>query len=174
MDITITPTENSGISRRLQISVPVATVSEFEDKAALNEAFKEAVGREKLQLAAQPHVHDLKFEPGQPLEFELHCEVRPELKLEKLEGFTITRREAGVNEQLVEEQIEKLREQKGDWAPADDKPLPGDMVTAVLSTAEPDGTLPEGREYRLVLGSGQAIAAIEELIGHKIHAPAGM
>ena len=109
-------------------------------------------------------MHDLKFEPGQPLEFELHCEVRPELELEKLEGFTITRREAGVNEQLVEEQIEKLREQKGDWAPADDKPLPGDMVTAVLSTAEPDGTLPEGREYRLVLGSGQAIAAIEELI----------
>ena len=36
MDITITPTENSGISRRLQISVPVATVTEFEDKAALD------------------------------------------------------------------------------------------------------------------------------------------
>jgi trigger factor len=202
MDITITPTENSGISRRLQISVPVATVSEYEDKAArkyatqvrmpgfrpgkapaamvrkrfadairqealdllVNEAFKEAVGRENLQLAAQPHVHDLKFEPGQPLEFELHCEVRPELKLEKLDGFTLTRREAGVNEQLVEEQIEKLREQKGDWAPANDKPLPGDMVTALLSTADADGTLPERREYRLVLGSGQAIAAIEELI----------
>jgi trigger factor len=202
MNITITPTETTGISRRLQISVPPETVADYEDQAAkkyasqanlpgfrkgkappsmvrkkfaeairqeaielvVNEAFKEAIERESLKLATQPHVHDLKFEPGQALEFELHCEVRPELTLEKIEGFEITRREGTVTDELVEEQIEKLREQKGDWAPVSEKAAPGDMVTVLLSTADADGTLPDGKEYRLTLGGGQAIPGIEELI----------
>lgn len=141
-----------------------AEVRQEAIELAMNDAFREAVEREGLKLAAQPHVHDLKAEPGQPLEFELHCEVRPELALEKLEGFTVTRRDSAVTDELVEEQIEKIREQKADWAPVEDKPAPGDMVTVMLSTADADGSLPEGKEYRLVLGGGQAIAGIEELI----------
>jgi trigger factor len=109
-------------------------------------------------------VHDLKAEPGKPLEFELHCELRPELTLGKLDGFSLSRRESTVTDALVDEQIEKLREQKGDWTPVEGKPSPGDMVNVLLSTADADGTMPEGREYRLVLGGGQAIAGIEELI----------
>lgn len=141
-----------------------AEVRQEAIELAMNDAFREAVEREGLKLAAQPHVHDLKAEPGQPLEFELHCEVRPELALEKLEGYTVTRRDSVVSDDLVDEQIEKLREQKADWAPVEDKPAPGDMVTVMLSTADADGSLPEGKEYRLVLGGGQAIAGIEELI----------
>ncbi len=203
MELTITPTETTGISRRMQISIPVATVADYEERAAkkyatqarlpgfrpgkapaamvrkrfadairqeaidalVNEAFREAVDREGLKLATQPHLHDLKAEPGQPVEFELHCEVRPELNLEKTDGFTIERREAPVNDETIGEQIEKLREQKADWAPVtDDKAAPGDMVSVALSTADETGALPPGREYKLVMGGGQAIAGIEELV----------
>lgn len=202
MNITITPTEQTGISRRLQISVPTETVASYEDQAAkkyasqvslpgfrvgkappsmvrkrfaeairqeaielvINEAFKEAIERESLKLASQPHVHDLKAEPGKPLEFELHCELRPDVSLNVVDGFSITRKEAPVNDESVEEQVERLREQKADWKPVDEKPAPGDMVNVSLATAEADGSMPEGRDYRLVLGGGQAIAAIEELI----------
>jgi trigger factor len=90
--------------------------------------------------------------------------VRPELALEQIDGFMLTRRDAVVTDALVEEQIERLREQKAEWMPVDDKAAPADMVTVLLSTAEADGTLPEGKEYRIVLGGGQAIAGIEELI----------
>ncbi len=141
-----------------------AEVRQEAIELAMNEAFREAVDREGLKLAAQPHVHGLKAEPGQPLEFELHCEVRPELTLDTLDGFTITRRDSVVTDELIDEQIEKIREQKADWAPVEEKPAPGDMVTVMLSTADADGSLPEGKEYRLVLGGGQAIAGIEELI----------
>jgi trigger factor len=202
MNISITPTETAGVSRRLQITVPADTVASYEDQAArkyatqvrlpgfrpgkappsmvrkkfpeavrqeaielvINEAFREAIEREGLKLAAQPHVHDLKAEPGQPLEFELHCEVRPELTLEKIDGFSITRTETAVTDEAVEEQLERIREQKAEWTPVSEKAAPGDMVTVLLSTADADGTLPEGKEYRIVLGGGQAIAGIEELI----------
>jgi len=33
----------------------------------VQEAFKEVMDREQLKVASQPHVHDLKFEEGQPL-----------------------------------------------------------------------------------------------------------
>ena len=34
MNITITPTETAGVSRRLQITVPADTVASYEDQAA--------------------------------------------------------------------------------------------------------------------------------------------
>src|SRR5258708_40092546 len=43
----------------------------------VQEAFKEVIEREKLDVAAQPHVHDVKFDEAQPLTFELHLEVKP-------------------------------------------------------------------------------------------------
>ena len=202
MNLTITPTETTGVSRRLQISVPADTVASFEDQAArkyatqvripgfrpgkappsmvrkrfpeavrqeaieivINEAFRVAIEQQGLKLAAQPHVHDLKANPGEALEFELHCEVRPELALDTVDGFTITRKENVVTDELIEEQIERIRDQKAQWTPVEEKAAPGDMVTVSLATADADGTLPEGKEYRIVLGGGQAIPGIEEVI----------
>lgn len=202
MTITITPTESTGVQRRLQVAVPADAVSAAEDNAArkyaakvnlpgfrkgkapaavvrkkfaeairqealealVNDAFKQVIADDSLKLAAQPHVHDLKFEPGADLTFELHFEVRPEVVLNKVEGFSITRNEPAVTDESVTEQIDRLREQKATWTPVTEKALPGDMVAVLLSTAEPDGSLPEGREYRITLGGGQAIPGIEELI----------
>jgi trigger factor len=122
------------------------------------------MSREKLDVAAQPHIHDLKFEEGQPLSFELHVEVRPEIKLEKVEGFQVSRVQAPVNDEIVNQQIEQIREQKAQWSPVEDRPAPGDMVRVQLTTADDNGEFPEAREYPLVLGSGQAIPGVEELI----------
>ena len=67
----------------------------------VQEAFKEVIEREKLDVAAQPHVHDVKFDEGQPLTFELHLEVRPKLELARTEGFRITRTETPVTDEAV-------------------------------------------------------------------------
>jgi trigger factor len=130
----------------------------------VQQAFKEVMEREKLQVASQPHVHELKFEEGQPLSFELHVEVRPEIELARTQGFRVTRTQAQVADESVREQIEQMRDQKATWMPVEEKPAPGDMVRVRLATAEESGEFPEPREYPLVLGSGQAIAGVEELI----------
>ncbi len=57
-----------------------------------------------------------------------------------------------------------MREQRATWTPVEDRPAPGDMVTVVLATADETGAMPEGKQYPLVLGAGQAIPGIEELI----------
>jgi trigger factor len=131
----------------------------------VQEAFKEVMEREKLDVAAQPHVHDVKFDEGQPLTFELHLEVRPKLELARTEGFRITRTETPVTDDAVAQQIETLREQKATWAPVEEKPHEGDMVKVLLATPETTGgEMPEGSPYNIVLGGGQAIPGVEELI----------
>jgi trigger factor len=130
----------------------------------VQEAFQEVVDRDKLKVASQPHIHGLKFEEGQPMTFELHLELRPELNLERTQGFRITRPPATVTDEQVQEQLDQVRDQKATWSPVEEKPREGDMVTVMLSTSEDDGSFPAPREYRLVIGGGQAIAGVEELI----------
>jgi trigger factor len=131
----------------------------------VQEAFKEVMEREKLDVAAQPHVHDVKFEDDKPLTFELHLEVRPKLDLAKTEGFKVARNSAAVTDEQLAEQLETLRDQKATWAPVEEQPREGDMVKVLLSTPLKDGEeMPEGSPYNLVLGSGQAIPGIEELV----------
>jgi trigger factor len=133
-------------------------------ESLVQEAYQEVVDREKFKVASQPHVHDLKFEEGQPLSFELHLEVRPDVQLARTQGFRVTRNQSTVTDENVRDQIEQIREQKAAWTPVSEKPAPGDMVTVQLATADETGEMPAPKEYRLVLGGGQAIPGVEELI----------
>jgi trigger factor len=131
----------------------------------VQEAFKEVMEREKLDVAAQPHVHDVKFEDDKPLTFELHLEVRPKVELARTDGFTVTRSPATITDEQVAEQLETLRDQKATWTPVEEQPKEGDMVNVLLSTPQAEGDeMPAGQPYPLVLGSGQAIPGIEELV----------
>jgi len=133
-------------------------------ESLLQEAYQEVIQREKLKVVSQPHLHDVRFDEGKPLVFELHVEVRPEVSLARTQGFKVSRAATTVTEDNVKEQLEQLRDQRANWSPVTEKPAPGDMVTVLLATAEENGLIPEGKEYRIVLGGGQAIPGIEELI----------
>lgn len=130
----------------------------------VQDAFKTVVEREGLKVATQPRVEHVHFDEGKPLTFELHVELHPDIALARTKGFRVTRKVRTTSDEQVRDQIESLREQRATWTPVGERPLPGDMVTAILATADESGKVPEGKEYRLVLGSGQAIPAIEELI----------
>ena len=133
-------------------------------ESLLQEAYQEVISREQLKVASQPHLHDVRFDEGKPLMFELHVEVRPEITLARTQGFRVARPPTAVTEDNVREQLDKLRDQRASWAPVTDKAAPGDMATVLLSTSTDAGELPEGQEYRIVLGGGQAIPGIEELV----------
>ncbi len=133
-------------------------------QSLVQEAFKEVVEREKLQLASQPHIHHVHFDEGKPLTFELHLEVRPEIELARTTGFRVTRQLRVVSDEQLREQIATLQEQRAAWAPVEERPVAGDMVTVNIASADEAQNLGDEREYRIVIGAGQAIPGIEELI----------
>ncbi|MBE3074772.1 MAG: trigger factor, partial [Actinobacteria bacterium] len=129
----------------------------------VREAYQEFIEKESIKVAAQPHVHDLKFEEGKPLTFELHLEVKPDIELARTNGFKIERPRIAVTEEQLNQQLEQIRDEKATWTPVSEKPLPGDMVNVQLATGEGTG-VGEAKSYPIVLGGGQAIPGIEELI----------
>jgi trigger factor len=133
-------------------------------ESLVQEAFKTVLERDKLDLATQPHIHDLHFHEGEPLTFEMHLEVRPTIALPRTTGFKVKREEKPVTAELVAEQIETIRDQRAAWTPVEERAKGGDMVTVMLATADDSGEIPEGKEYRIVIGGGQAIAGVESLI----------
>ncbi|MEJ7809054.1 MAG: trigger factor [Gemmatimonadaceae bacterium] len=133
-------------------------------EALLQQAYEAVLAREGLKPASQPRVEHVHFDEGKPLTFELHLEVRPTLELARTQGFRVTRTPRHVAEEQIREQIEHLRDQRANWAPVSERAMPGDMVTVTLATAEQSQDVGDGKEYRLVMGGGQAIAGIEELI----------
>ena len=130
----------------------------------VREAYQEFVEKESIKVAAQPHVHDLKFEEGKPLTFELHLEVRPTVELARTNGFRIERPAAKVTEEQLNQQLEQVRDEKATWTPVNEKPLPGDMVNVQIATSAAGSESTEGKSYPIVLGAGQAIPGIEELV----------
>ncbi|MCR4338588.1 MAG: trigger factor [Gemmatimonadaceae bacterium] len=133
-------------------------------ESLVRDAYEEVITKQDLKIASQPHIHDVKFEDGKPLTFELHVEVRPTLELARTSGFKITRPKVEITDAQLTEQIEQLRDEKAAWTPVEDKPAVGDRVRVTLSTKEESGEVAEPREYPVELGGGQAIAGIEDLI----------
>ena len=130
----------------------------------IRESWETAKTNESLKPITDPAIRNLKFEEGSPIEFELHVEVRPELKLERVGGFKVERREAAVADAAVEEQLARIQEQKAAWIPVvGSKPLPGQMVRVEVATIE-DGVAGASQPHDLVLGDNQTIPELEEQI----------
>jgi trigger factor len=133
-------------------------------ESLVREAYQEFIEKESIKVAAQPHVHDLKFEEGKPLTFELHLELRPNVEVARTHGFKIQKPTVAVTDDQLNQQLEQIRDEKATWTPVDEKPKPGDMVNVQIATAAAGEAVTEGKTYPVVLGAGQAIAPIEELI----------
>jgi trigger factor len=130
----------------------------------IRESWETAKTNESLKPITDPSIRNLKFEEGSPIEFELHVEVRPELKLERVGGFRVERRVAPVTDSAVEEQLARIQEHKAAWIPVEGvKPTPGQMVRVEVAPIE-NGVPGASQPHDLVLGQNQAIPELEERI----------
>jgi len=126
----------------------------------LRESWKATQEQDALKPIADPQVRNVKFEDGAPLTFELLVDVKPELSLTRLGGFRLTRHLQKVTDEMVEAQVQQVREQRAPWMPAPDRAKPGDLVEAtVVNLDEPEAAAPE--PVRFVLGQGRALPELE-------------
>src|SRR5438046_9751418 len=130
----------------------------------VQESWRVAQKQEELKPIADPHIHNLKWEEGAPVTFEFHVELKPELKLQRLGGFRLTRKVAAITAEPVDAQLNAMREQRAPWPPvAGEKPKPKDLVDVTIATREA-GTdeVKDPEPYQFVLGEGRAIPDVEE------------
>ena len=155
-----------------QGKVPAAVVrKKFADdirqetlRELVQESWRVAQKQEELKPIADPHIHNLKWEDGAPVTFEFHVELKPDLKLQRLGGFRLTRTVPAVTATKVDAQLTAMREQRAPWTPvAGEKPKPKDLVDVVIATRE-NGEVKDPQPYQFVLGEGRAIPDVEERV----------
>jgi trigger factor len=130
----------------------------------VQESWRVAQKQEELKPIADPHIHNLKWEDGAPVTFEFHVELKPELQLQRLGNFRLTRKVAAITAAQVDAQLNAMREQRAPWTPvAGEKPKPKDLVDVIIATRE-NGEVKDPQPYQFVLGEGRAIPDVEERI----------
>ena len=124
---------------------------------AIDAAGVEPVGDPKLDLG------DLPGE-GKPLQFSIEVGVRPVAKLGTYKGLEVGRRDAEVPDEVVEQELEGLRERLATLETVDDPAGKGDFVL-VDFTGTVDGEEFAGgsaRDELIELGSGRLVEGFEE------------
>ena len=141
-----------------------ADIREQTLRDLIQASWRQALEQEPLKPIADPHIHDLKWEDGAPVTFTFHVEVKPEISLTRLGGFTLKREVNPVTEAQVEEQLQTLREQRATWNPVTgEQPKPKELVHVTIAQREGEAAK-DAQPYQFVLGEGRAIPEVEEKI----------
>jgi trigger factor len=130
----------------------------------INAAYQEALQEQGLSPISQAAVENVEYEPGSDLTFEVEFEVRPEVALERLGGFTVTSPPVKIEDEDVEKVLDRLREQNATWTElTEGTPQEGDRTKVEITPlhADEEGA-PEPREYEVVLGAGEILEDIDE------------
>lgn len=132
----------------------------------IGSAYKEALAAEELRPISEGELEDLQYKPEEDLTFAIAFDVEPEIELERLGGFVVERPVVEVADTQVDEVLGRIQEQNGVWQPLEEgKPVEKDLVSVTITRLDDDEEpIDEGREYDLVIGSGDAIPDIEAAI----------
>jgi trigger factor len=133
----------------------------------VNEAFKEALEREQLQPISQGEVENVDYQPGSALTFDVEFEVRPEIELERIGGFTVQQTKPAITDEEVESVLERVRQQHATWNGVESgTPLDGDRVVVEITPLEGAEAERGGgpRQYEVIIGEEQALPPVEAAI----------
>jgi len=134
---------------------------EWYERALLDSGIA-PVGDPKIEIVSAPEAED------EPLSFEFEIGVRPTAKLGEYKGLEVGREEAEPPEEIVDREIERMRESVARLEPVERAAKEGDVLLIDFEGLL-DGKAFEGgaaTDYLLELGGGQLIEGFEEqLVG---------
>ena len=95
----------------------------------VDESYREFLEKEKnLSPITHPTINEMNYDPTAGLSFTASFEVRPEIELKKYQGLALSRRVRKVNEQEMEQVMEHLREEAGEWSAVNREAKEGDLL----------------------------------------------
>lgn len=100
--------------------------------------WQQAKAEKELDALLPPRVADIKLEPG-ALRFTAVVEVRPEVRIDRLDGFELPDPPAAPTADEVARAIEDLRREAGGWRPVTRPAGQGDRVEARIREDEEAG-----------------------------------
>jgi len=95
----------------------------------VDESYREFLEQGKnVNPITQPTIHEMNYDPAAGLSFTASFEVRPEIELKKYKGLSLSRRVRPVTDEEVEQVMERLRDQAGEWSAVQREAKEGDLL----------------------------------------------
>ncbi len=152
-------------------NIDPARLADESVNGAINGALIELIELEQIQLLDQPDISVTKFVSGQALEFKAIVEVVPPVKLADPAKLKTKKTAVKIEDDEVNEVIERIRNDAAKKAIVDRAAKLGDEAIINFNGKDKDGTSIEGAkgdDYALKLGSNTFIPGFEEgIVGHK-------
>ncbi len=117
-----------------------------------------SVGDPGIEIVSTPE------EEGEPLEFKFEVGVRPRAKLGDYKGLEVGRAQAEVPDDILEREVERIRESFARLEPIERAAAEGDVLLIDFEGTIDGGAFEGGKagDYLLELGGGQLIEGFEE------------
>jgi trigger factor len=133
------------------------SLPEWYEQGLLSSAIS-PVGDPSIEIVSAPEAE------GEPLEFKFEIGVRPPAKLGEYKGLEVGKAEAEPTEEIVDREVERIREGFTKLEPVERTATAGDVLLVDFEGLR-DGKAFEGgkaNDYLLELGGGQLIEGFEE------------
>ena len=132
----------------------------------IGSAYKQALASKELRPISEGELEDLQYEPEEDLIFTIAFDIEPVIELGRLSGFVVERPAVEIGGDQIDEVLGRIQEQNGVWQPLEEgSPVEKDLVSVKITRLQEEvESSDEGREYDLIIGSGDAIPDIEASI----------
>ncbi len=128
-------------------------------------AYEEALKGSKIVPVSPPHFHDIRFQPGKPLEFRADVDIQPDITVTGYRGLAIEQEIIDVDDATVDEAIEVMRTKRATFHAVERAAGPGDVIQAVLEPIDVHGKRIQGKkkeEIRIEAGSPTLLPEFRE------------
>ena len=132
------------------------------------EALYNAAEEAGVKIVAVESIEVTEVENG--FTFKANIIVEPEMEINNYLGIEVTKKSTEVTDELIDEEIEKVRDRNSRMVTVEDRPVANGDIAVIDFEGFVDGEAFEGgkaENYNLKLGSGNFIPGFEEqIIGH--------
>lgn len=129
---------------------------------ALPDLYARAVQDTEVDPIAPPEIDITSGEDDGPVTFDAVVEVRPTVAIPGYAGLVVTVPSIDVDDDAVDAQVDRLREQTGELNTVGRPARDGDYVTIDLHGTRPTGDDLDVEDYLYEVGSGSDIAGLDD------------
>lgn len=135
----------------------------------MDDSLQKALTDKEVQPLTQPSVEPAELKLKEAFSFKARFEVRPEIEKVEWEGLEATRKKAEVTDELLEEEIDKLREQHATEEPVEGRGSEEGDLADVNLAFEIDGETNSEKADKVEVGKGRLLPFLDDaIVGMKV------
>ncbi len=131
-------------------------------------AYQEAIEQSQLDVLTEPELSEVgEIAEGKAFKFKLALQIKPEIELGEYKGLALAKRDVPVTDEMMDEQLQAMRESQAMLVPAEDRGLQlGDMAEIALEAECEGKKIYEGGQdpFFIEVGKGMILTELEEKI----------